>query len=74
MTPKSILVEINQRASAEARLQAALTLAQRLDAHLTALYLVPEPYLPGMLGAHIPAELIREQVAEASRAADTALA
>ncbi|MEK0082571.1 universal stress protein [Benzoatithermus flavus] len=71
---KDLLVHIDRGAAAQHRLEVALTLAERFEAHLTALYLVPEPFVPAIVGMPIPADLLQEQLAQAEREADQVLA
>jgi nucleotide-binding universal stress UspA family protein len=71
---KDLLVLADRAAPSRQRLEFALAVAQRLSADVTALALVPEPYLPTLEGVHIPLELVRQQLEEAEREADTILA
>jgi nucleotide-binding universal stress UspA family protein len=77
MTFKDLLVYIDQRPAAAARLEAALTLATAFDAHLTALHLIAEPFVPSgtgsMSGLHLPEELIRQHIAQAEAEAESIL-
>lgn len=54
MAYKDILVHMDEGKAAQARLALAADLAEALEAHLTALYLAPNPYLPGNLRAELP--------------------
>lgn len=74
MAIKDLLVQVDGSASSGPRLEWALTVAERYSAQVTAMAMVPEPYLPALVGVHIPVELLREQAAEADRAADAVLA
>src|SRR5688500_18309884 len=74
MAIKHLLVHLDQSTSSEARLRAAMTLAQGLGARVTALYLIAEPFLRGVAGYHLPAELVREHVAHAEAEAEAILA
>jgi nucleotide-binding universal stress UspA family protein len=74
MALKDLLVYLDQSPAPAAPLQAALILAQRLDAHLTALHLIAEPFLRGMVGHHLPAEVMREHLAHAEAEAEGILA
>jgi nucleotide-binding universal stress UspA family protein len=74
MPIKDLLVLADRAAPSRQRLEFALAVAQRLSANVTALALVPEPYLPTLEGVHIPLELVRQQLEEAEREADTILA
>lgn len=65
MAYKDILVHVDTAKSAAARLDFAAALAQRHDAHLTALHVVPPPYIPAdIMGTGVGAEVVtwhREQ-------------
>lgn len=74
MPLRDLLVVLENSPASPLRLEAAVRLAKATSAHLTALCLVPEPFLPPMLGAHIPADLLAQQLAESERAADARLA
>jgi nucleotide-binding universal stress UspA family protein len=73
MTVKDLLVHIDRSPAAQQRLEVALTLAEAFEAQLTALYLVPEPFVPAIVGVHIPADLLQQQLKEAEREAEAAL-
>ena len=62
---RDLLVYLDDTPASPPRLEAALALAGRLGARLTALCLVAEPYLRGAGGRHLPAELVREHLAHA---------
>jgi nucleotide-binding universal stress UspA family protein len=74
MPIKDLLVTIDRSPASDQRLGLVLTMAAKFSARVTALTLVPEPYLPALVGVHFPVELLREQAAEAEREADGALA
>ena len=74
MAIKDLLVHLDETPASAARLQAALALATACGAQVTALYLIAEPFLPGMGGRHLPAELLREHLAHAEAEAETVLA
>ena len=74
MAIKDLLLYLDQNPATAARLEAAVTLAARLEAHVTALQLVPEPFLTGAVGHHLPAEVIREHLAHAEAETEDALA
>ena len=74
MAIKDLLVHLDETPASTARLQAALALAAACGAQLTALYLIAEPFLPGMGGRHLPAELLREHLAHAEAEAEAVLA
>ena len=44
MTIRDLLVHTDQTQATQVRLEAALTLAERFGAHVTALYLAAEPF------------------------------
>ncbi len=72
MVIKDLLVHLDQTPVAQKRLDAALTLGQRFNAHVTALYLMAEPFVPGAVGYHLPDEVAREHLRHAE--ADTVFA
>jgi len=74
MAIKDLLVHLDETPASQARLQAGLALAARCEAQVTALYLIAEPFLPGMGGRHLPAELLREHLAHGEAEAETILA
>ena len=74
MAIKDLLVHLDETPASTTRLQAALALAAACGAQVTALYLIAEPFLPGMGGRHLPAELLREHLAHAEAEAETVLA
>ena len=74
MAIKDLLVHLDETPASAARLQAALALAAACGAQVTALYLIAEPFLPGMGGRHLPAELLREHLAHAEAEAEAVLA
>ena len=74
MAIKDLLVHLDETPASATRLQAALALAAACGAQVSALYLVAEPFLPGMGGRHLPAELLREHLAHAEAEAETLLA
>ena len=55
MPIKDLLVHLDDTPASTTRLQAALALAAACGAQVSALYLVAEPFLPGMGGRHLPA-------------------
>ena len=74
MALKDLLVYLDQSSATAGPLQAALILAQQLNAHLTALHLIAEPFLRGMVGHHLPAEVMREHLVHAEAEAEGILA
>ena len=74
MPIKDLLVVVDGSPAAQPRLEAAVAMARSFSAHLTALCLVAEPFLPALLGAHIPADMLAAQLAQAEREADAQLA
>lgn len=59
MAFKDILVHVDTAKSAAARLDFAVRLAQKHEAHLTALHVVPPPYIPAdIMGTGVGAEVI----------------
>lgn len=73
MAIKDLLVHVDHRAASQGRLELALKLAELTGAHLTVLALVAEPYIPAMVGVHIPADILRQQLDEAERLATAQL-
>ncbi|MBK8176322.1 MAG: universal stress protein [Rhodospirillales bacterium] len=75
MALKDILVHIDNGRHCTARLDAALALAAAHDAHLTGLYVITHPRIPGYVRAQLPDDLIAQQeratVAAAARAERT---
>jgi nucleotide-binding universal stress UspA family protein len=74
MALKDLLVHLDDTPASATRLQAALALAERCGAQVTALYLIAEPFLPGQSGRHLPAELLREHLAHGEAEAEAVLA
>lgn len=74
MSFRDLLVVLEDSPASQPRLEAAVKLAGAISAHLTALCPVPEPFLPVMLGAHVPADLLAQQLGQSERAADARLA
>ena len=65
MSYKEILVHADNTAGCTKRVETALELATRNDAHLVGLYVVPDPIYPVYDMGQIPAELIEMQEEEA---------
>lgn len=65
MTYSDIMVHLTEDPRNEARINAALMLAQQFDAHLTALYTLPPPQHLYFMGEYVPVEVIQQQVEEA---------
>ncbi len=74
MAIKDIIVHIDSSEGCPGRLQAAISLAQFHDAHLTGLYNIPPPYLPSFAAAEIPFDIRQTErastVAIAEKAGD----
>ena len=67
MSIKNILVYIDDSEQVDGRLDVAVGLAETHEAHLAAIYAIPEPFIPPYVGGgYIPPELIESQ-AEQSR-------
>ncbi len=71
---KTLLVEIDRTKANPGRLQAAIDFARAHEAHLTGLYIVREPDLPGFVTAQLPRDAIEAQRADSKEAADAAVA
>jgi nucleotide-binding universal stress UspA family protein len=74
MTITSILVHLDDRPAASARLAAGLDLARAFAAELTALCLVADPFARAMAGKHLPPDLARDHLAQLEQEADALLA
>ena len=74
MVIKDLLVHLDQTPVAQKRLDAALTLGQHFNAHVTALYLIAEPFVRGAVGYHLPDEVAREHLRHAEAEAETVFA
>jgi nucleotide-binding universal stress UspA family protein len=74
MAYKTLLVEIDETKANRGRLQAAINFARAQEAHLTGLYIIREPDLPGFVTAQLPKDAIEAQRASAQEAADAAAA
>lgn len=72
MTLKSILVHVDDSKHRDARLAAAMALAELHDAHLTGLYVVAPPYIPTYMAAQVGAEVFEMQAKLARDAAEKA--
>jgi len=73
MAVKDLLVLVDDDAASQRRLDYALDIAGRYDARVTVMALVPHPYVPALVGVHIPVELAQAQVRAGERAAEQAL-
>lgn len=68
MPLKSILVHIDESERCKERIGMAAQLAMSHGAHLTGLYVIPDPYIPPYMAAgFIPVDVIENQVREARR-------
>src|SRR3712207_4251273 len=74
MTIKDLLVQVDQTPAAQVRIDAALNLAERFGSHVTALFLMAEPFMRGVAGYHLPAEVVREHLRHSEAEADTVFA
>jgi nucleotide-binding universal stress UspA family protein len=62
MSIKNILIYIDDSDQVENRLDVAVKLAQTHEAHLAAVYAIPEPFLPPYAdGGYVPADLLESQ-------------
>lgn len=73
MAYKTLLVHIDETKANSSRVQAAIDLATAHDAHLTGLYVICEPELPGFVTAQLPRDTVAEQRAGAEEAAKAAV-
>lgn len=70
MSIKNILVHIDDSGQVDSRLDVAVGLARAHDAHLAAIYAIPEPFIPPYDGGgYIPADLIESQAERARQRA-----
>jgi nucleotide-binding universal stress UspA family protein len=74
MSFKNLLVHIDDGKACELRLDAAFALAGELDAHLTGLYVAPDPYLPGNVRAEVPASFLSTLQDQLKERLETAVA
>ena len=74
MAITEILVHVDETPAAEARLRAAVELAASSKAHVSALFLVTEPFMRALVGRHVPEDFVREQMATLESEADERLA
>lgn len=74
MAIKRLLVHLEDSPGGRARLAASLDLAAATGAELQALCLVAEPFMRALVGKHLPAEFIREQIKALEGEADAQLA
>lgn len=72
MAFKDILVQVDNKESNAARLNAAIKLAEASEARLTGLYVMMKPYLPAYAEAQISPEILEEQAEREKQAADAA--
>ena len=73
MAISEILVHVDETPAAETRLGAALDLAAAAKAHVSALFLVTEPFMRAVVGRQLPADFVREHLATLEGEADTVL-
>ena len=71
--PKDLLVHVDEGPSVAHRLKAACALAEAFEAHLTALAVVLDPYIPDVAGVGVPPEIIEEQRKRADERAQATL-
>lgn len=66
---KNILVHVDDSRHCASRLSVAASLAQEHDAHLTGIYVLTPPYIPGYMAAQVSAEVFEVQAGLAAEAA-----
>ncbi len=69
MSLKDILIHVDHSKSCPERIRAALKLARLHDAHLTALYVMTKPILPGYIEAQLSQDVLDSQIEAVKRAA-----
>lgn len=77
MPYKNLLVHVDDSEASEGRLAAAIMLAQAHGAHLTGLYIAPDPLMPGSLRAEVPPDflsMLEDQLTKRMTAAKAAFA
>lgn len=67
MSFKNLLVYVDHTRGGSTRLQLAIALAEKFDAHLTALALVGEVYFPAMAGVSLPPQILQAQTQAAEK-------
>ncbi|CCQ73233.1 universal stress protein [Magnetospira sp. QH-2] len=72
MAIKDILVHVDSSVHAEARVTAAVELAKTQGAHLSGLYVISPPHLPGYIEAHLGENIVAERVTALSEMAKRA--
>lgn len=73
MSIKNILIHIDDSGQVDSRLDVAVALARTHDAHLAAVYAVPEAFIPPYAdGGYVPADLIESQAERAREQAAAA--
>jgi len=70
MALKDLLVHLNSSKHCGTRLDLAVELAQRFDAHLTGVYTVPDFYLPTYVAADFPIDILNAQRARLEKERD----
>ncbi|MGH6920116.1 MAG: universal stress protein [Geminicoccaceae bacterium] len=74
MSYKSILVQVDHTKACPARIDAAIDLALRHEAHLTGLYLIVEPTGANFVRGYLPPEILSAATAQAEERAKSKLA
>lgn len=74
MSLKDILVHVDHTESSKERIRAALKLASLHNAHLTALYVISKPIIPGFIEAQLSQDVLKAQILGARKVADEAKA
>jgi nucleotide-binding universal stress UspA family protein len=70
MTIKDLLLHLDPGPGTPTRVAATMALADRFGARVTALHLIPEPFMPGVVGHHMPDDVLREHLARAAAEAE----
>jgi len=69
----NIVVHVDGSERAAERVKLANHIAQESDAHITGVFVIPDPYVPAyMAGGYFPAEIFEQQREEAKAEAETA--
>jgi len=72
MAYKTLLVQMDETEASGGRMHAAMALARARQAHLTGLYVINEPDLPGFVTAQLPRQAVEDQRARDDEAAKAA--
>ena len=73
MTYKTLIVHVDNSKHCDKRLDVAIRLSRKFDAHLTGVYALPDPYVgPYMTDGYVPLPIMEQQVERGLELADQA--